>query len=113
MSKTTSTKVRGTVPTINLGEEVSRATQAVLENVVTQLSGRVYSPRIKLLGINQVCEATGLGERTIYTLISSGKFPRPLSDLGKNCWRESTLIAWMDAHDPDGRRDWTAGTAEE
>jgi predicted DNA-binding transcriptional regulator AlpA len=44
---------------------------------------------------------TGLGKSTIYQLIQEKKFPKPLNDLGRNFWRESTLIAWADSRDPN------------
>ena len=69
--------------------------------VLTQLVGHIYSPRIKLLDIDQVCEATGQGKTTIYELIKDGRFPKPQQNLGKNMWRESALIKWADANDPN------------
>lgn len=90
----------GPVPS-PLADEISRAAAAVVERVLAQLTGRVYSPRIKLLDLRQVCEATTLGKTTVYELIDAGKFPKPLRNVGKNLWRESTLIAWADANDPN------------
>lgn len=95
------------LPQNNLAEELRRDTREVIEGVAALLAGKVYSPRIKLLSIAQVCEATGLAPRTIHGKVKDGTFPRPLDGLGKNLWRESTLIAWMNARDPDAERDWS------
>lgn len=84
-----------------LSRDVAMAAAAVVERVLSQLAGRIYSPRIKLLDIEQVCEATGQGRSTIYELIKQEKFPKPQRNLGKNMWRESALIAWADANDPN------------
>ena len=48
-----------------------------------------------------VQEITGLSRSTIYALIDRQVFPKPQRNLGRNMWRESTLIAWMDANDPN------------
>jgi prophage regulatory protein len=90
------------VPT-PLGEEFKRHLAEVLSRVVTELLGRNYSPRIRLLDISNVSEAMGLGKSTIYTMVDEGRFPKPQRNLGKNLWRESTLIAWCDANDPNLR----------
>jgi len=84
-----------------LGGDLALAAAGVVERVLSQLIGRVYSPRIKLLDIDQVSEATGQGRSTIYELIKQGRFPKPQRNLGKNMWRESALIAWADANDPN------------
>lgn len=89
-----------------IGEDVKRATADTLERVAQILAGRVYSPRIKLLEIDHVTEATGLSERTIYRKVAEGTFPRPMKDMGRNVWREATLIAWMESRDPDHGKDW-------
>lgn len=85
----------------NVSGEHNRAAAELLEQLARLITRRVYSPRIKLLGIDQVCEATGLAQRTIYSLMADGKFPKPQQNLGKNMWRESAIIAWMDANDPN------------
>ena len=84
-----------------LADAVAVAAATVVERVLGNLLGRTYSPRIKLLDIEQVCEATGQGKSTIYRLIEEGKFPKPQRNLGRNMWRESALIAWADANDPN------------
>jgi len=86
-----------------LADQVRVAAADVVRQVLDRLLGRTYSPRIRLLSIAHVVEATGLKKSTIYTLISQGKFPKPQKNLGKNLWRESTLIAWADRNDPN---DW-------
>lgn len=85
-----------------LSNEIQAAAAHVAEQVLTKLLGRTYSPRLKLLDIKQVSEATGLGRSTIFALVREGKFPKPQRELGRNLWRESTLIRWMDANDPNG-----------
>ncbi len=87
-----------------LSNEVALAAAALVERVLSQLAGRIFSPRIKFLDIKQVCEATGLGRSTIYALIQQHKFPKPQRNLGRNMWRESGLIAWADANDPNRER---------
>lgn len=77
------------------------AVAAMLDRLVATLLRQVYSPRIKLLDIEQVCQATGLGRSTIYALINESKFPKPQRNLGKNLWREARLIAWAEANDPN------------
>ena len=43
-----------------------------------------------------VVQLTGLSRATIYRLIKSGKFPRPLSvSAGAVRWRQSDVIAWQ------------------
>ncbi len=46
----------------------------------------------KLLSIREVCEFTGLGKSTVYELIQSGRFPKPLR-IGVRAvrWRQSDL----------------------
>jgi hypothetical protein len=62
---------------VSLPAEQRRAVVDALEAVVGRLAGRVYSPRIKLLSVDQVCEATGLGQSTIYRMIENDLFPKP------------------------------------
>lgn len=81
--------------------ERGRAAAALVERLLAELVGRIYSPRIKLLDIWQVCEATGLGRSTILRMVEQGTFPKPQLNIGKQMWRESRLIAWADAHDPN------------
>jgi excisionase family DNA binding protein len=84
-----------------LSEELRYCLSALLQQLSDQLLRRAVSPRIRHLDIEQVCEAFGLGKSTIYQMIEEGRFPRPQRNLGKNRWRESTLIAWCDANDPN------------
>lgn len=83
------------------GESIRRAAADVTAQVLTTLFGRIFSPRIKLLDIKQVSEATGLGRSTILEMVKQGTFPKPQRNLGKNMWRESALIAWADRNDPN------------
>lgn len=44
---------------------------------------------------------SGLSRATIYRLIKSGKFPRPLSiGTGSVRWRQSDVIAWQQSLNP-------------
>ena len=44
---------------------------------------------------------SGLSRATIYRLIKSGKFPRPLSiGIGSVRWRQSDIIAWQRSLSP-------------
>jgi predicted DNA-binding transcriptional regulator AlpA len=86
----------------SLHDEVALAAAAVVDRVLSQLLGRIISPRIKLLDLHQVCEAMRMGRSTILQMVERGKFPKPQRNLGKHLWRESALIAWLDANDPNG-----------
>jgi prophage regulatory protein len=49
-----------------------------------------------LLPRREVEKISGLSRATIYRLIKSGKFPRPLSiGTGSVRWRQSDVIAWQ------------------
>lgn len=49
-----------------------------------------------LLSRKTVEKLSGLSRATIYRLIKSGKFPRPLSiGTGSVRWRQSDVIAWQ------------------
>lgn len=85
-----------TAPQSTLSEEVRQAVRETLGEVLDGMSGKVYSPRIKLLTIEQVCEVTGLAQSTIYQLVESEDFPKPVKIGRKNFWRESSLIAYLD-----------------
>lgn len=96
-----------TPPQASLSEIRAQATIEAVERLAQLLAGRVFSPRITLLSIKQVCEVTRLGRSTIYDMVRVGTFPEPQRALGKNLWRESTLIAWCERNDPNipKRRD--------
>ena len=42
-------------------EDVTPETASVLERIAALMRGKVFSPRVKLLDLKDVCEATGLG----------------------------------------------------
>jgi len=86
-----------------IGKEIKSITAEILLQLAELLQDHVYSPRIKLLNIQQVCEATGLRRSTIYNMVQKGSFPKPQRNLGKSLWRESTLIAWAELNDPNQR----------
>jgi excisionase family DNA binding protein len=91
------------LPNSNLGDELQAATVTVVEHLLARVGGRPVSPRIRLLDIDQVCEATGLGKSTIYEMIERGTFPKPQQGLGARCnrWREQALIDWAERNDPN------------
>lgn len=54
-----------------------------------------------LLPRKTVEQLSGLSRATIYRLIKSGKFPRPLSiGTGSVRWRQSDVIAWQQSLGP-------------
>jgi len=54
-----------------------------------------------LLPRKTVEKLSGLSRATIYRLIKSGKFPRPLSiGTGSVRWRQSDVIAWQQSLNP-------------
>jgi prophage regulatory protein len=79
-----------------LAAEVSQAAAALVERLLAQLCGHIYSPRIRLLDIDQLGDTTGLAPSTIYQLVAEGHFPKPIKIGRQNKWRESTLITWLD-----------------
>jgi prophage regulatory protein len=52
----------------------------------------------RLLRIHSVREIVGLSRSSIYAMMSSGDFPRPLQ-IGPRAvaWRESDIRAWLDS----------------
>ncbi|HCF6160248.1 AlpA family transcriptional regulator [Pseudomonas aeruginosa] len=51
---------------------------------------------MKVLRLNAVVLATGLARSTIYKLIGSGEFPRPVPPTGRCVgWIESEVAAWI------------------
>ena len=49
-----------------------------------------------LLTIKQITAETGISRSTIYRLLQSGAFPKPIS-IGQRCirWQESDIKAWI------------------
>lgn len=89
---------------ITIGEEVRQAVEVGLRRVAESFAQRVYSPRIQCLSIEDVCNVTGLGKTVIYEMIKNKEFPEPLEGFKSNRWRESTIVQWMDRHDPNLRK---------
>src|SRR5947208_480131 len=77
-----------------VSKELLDAAAVIAERLLTVLTGRAYSPRIRLLDINQVCECMNLSVSQINAMVKGGTFPQPQRGLGKRRWRESALIAW-------------------
>jgi excisionase family DNA binding protein len=88
-------------PQTNIAEGRSVDLRDLVARLADELSHRTFSPRIKLLDIRQVAEATTLSQRTIERMVADGEFPKPQAGIGKRMWRESTLVAWMDRNDPN------------
>ena len=44
-----------------------------------------------------VCGLTTLSRATIYRLIARGDFPAPATVSGRSLWRESDILAWVEA----------------
>lgn len=82
-----------------LSPEAAQATSDLLRRLSDLIAERVYSPRIKLLTKAHVSEATGYGESTIDEMVAEDRFPKPITATRRPMWRESTLIAWMDAQE--------------
>jgi predicted DNA-binding transcriptional regulator AlpA len=57
------------------------------------------SPRMKLLTIDQVAEATGLSPRYIQLEVKRKKFPRPIPFGRRKKWLAITLIKFMESKD--------------
>ncbi|NNM80578.1 MAG: AlpA family transcriptional regulator [Gallionella sp.] len=58
-----------------------------------------------LLPRKTVEKLSGLSRATIYRLIKSGKFPRPLSiGTGSVRWRQSDVIAWQQSLSPSSSK---------
>jgi prophage regulatory protein len=85
----------------NLSEVMQAAIVEAVSQLQARLTGTVVSPRLKMLDLEQVMAATGLGKSTIYKMIDEGLFPKPQRNVGKNIWRESALIAWAERNDPN------------
>lgn len=84
-----------------ISDERTRSVVDIVERLLSILRGRTISPRLKLLDIDAVSEATTLGKSTIDRMVREGDFPQPQRRLGKRLWRESRLISWMDQNDPN------------
>ncbi|MWV18256.1 AlpA family phage regulatory protein [Pseudomonas sp. L-22-4S-12] len=51
---------------------------------------------MKVLRLNAVVRTTGLARSTIYKLIGSGEFPRPVPLTGRSVgWIETEVVAWI------------------
>ena len=56
----------------------------------------------RTIRIQTVLELTGLGRSTVYALVKTGRFPKPLR-LGPRAvgWRLSDVLAWLEAPERD------------
>ena len=56
-----------------------------------------------LLRLATVTEVTCLGKSTIYRMMNSGQFPRPLvPGPGSVRWRTSAIVQWVDGREQTG-----------
>ena len=51
-----------------------------------------------LIRVKDAAEFLGIGKRTGHDLRARGELPEPITPLC-NCWRQSTLLAWLDARE--------------
>lgn len=72
-------------------------------NLLQSAPAPVQQPQVidYLIPRKTVEKLSGLSRATIYRLIKSGKFPRPLSiGTGAVRWRQSDVIAWQQSLSP-------------
>lgn len=51
---------------------------------------------LRIILLKEVMSSTGLGRSTIYKLIGSGEFPRPVPIVGRSVgWVESEIQGWI------------------
>ncbi|HBO0860453.1 AlpA family transcriptional regulator [Pseudomonas aeruginosa] len=51
---------------------------------------------MRIILLKEVMSSTGLGRSTIYKLIGSGEFPRPVPIVGRSVgWVESEIQGWI------------------
>ncbi len=57
-----------------------------------------------MLSIGETANRAGMGTRTMWRLISTGRFANPDFRLGKRIvrWRASTVESWIEAQRPPG-----------
>lgn len=53
-------------------------------------------PALRFLPVKEVVRRTSLSRATVYRLVQSGEFPRPVSLTGaRAAWVEAEVAAWM------------------
>ena len=57
----------------------------------------------RLLNRNQVATILGVSRRTMYTAVSQGKFPAPISIFGMARWEEKTVLEFIEKAKRQGR----------
>lgn len=57
----------------------------------------------RLLNRNQVAAILGVSRRTMYTAVSQGKFPAPISIFGMARWEEKTVLEFIEKAKRQGR----------
>lgn len=51
---------------------------------------------VKFLDVAAVCDRIGLSRSTLYRLVDSGGFPKPVTPIpGRRLWVEAEVMAWM------------------
>jgi predicted DNA-binding transcriptional regulator AlpA len=58
-----------------------------------------------MLNVRETADHAGIGTRTIWRMLSAGKFPAPDFRLGKRVvrWRASTVEGWLESNRPSGK----------
>ena len=85
------------MPNATINDEVKQAVADAFERAIAAMRGSgAFSPRVKLLRVEQVEQATGIARSTIYKLVHDKQFPEPVKIGGGTFWRESSLIAFLD-----------------
>ena len=67
-----------------------------------RMDRNLHMPLDRILRRPAVEDATGLSRSTLYDMIASGTFPKPMR-LGERAvgWRESQIAAWLDERSND------------
>jgi predicted DNA-binding transcriptional regulator AlpA len=58
-----------------------------------------HSPRLQLLDIEQLIEATGIPRRSLEQQVKCGQFPRPIKIGRRRKWRAITVIKHLEQKD--------------
>lgn len=83
-------------PTSTISEDLNLDVSELLTRLAEMVGRRAYSPRVKLFSKSELASAWGVGETTIDEMVKEKELPEPISIRRRKCWRESTLITWLD-----------------
>jgi len=59
---------------------------------------------LEMLTVKDVAETLKMGERTIWRLVSSGRFPPPVRIGASARWRKSRIQQWLHEQEAAGKR---------